>query len=117
MLFRKNKKRKIVRQSNKHLLVKSLMSEVKVSNKETQFTKRSREKSIRTIVLDGIAYWIKDNVFYMSETINDVPNPNTAKPVDIENMPKKELDKMLFILDNLKRGDLDDSGSSRNWWF
>ena len=90
------------------------MFETKVSKKETQFTKRSKQNSIETIVLDNIAYWIKDNIFYMSETINNVPNINTAKPVDIENMPKKELDKMLFILDNLRRGDLDDRSDSGN---
>lgn len=114
MLFRKNKKQKRIRQSDKHSFVKSFLLESKPAIKNTQLSKRVKDNTTKTVILDGIAYWIKDNIFYMSETINNIPNSNNAKPVDIENMTKKELDKMLFILDNLKRGNLDDSGSSGN---
>jgi len=69
---------------------------------------------IKIIVLDDNAYWVKDSIFYTAKTKNGNIIEETAVPVDIENMPKKELDKMLFILDNLGRGKNNDSGSSGN---
>jgi len=33
-------------------------------------------------------------------------------PIDTSDMSQNELDKMLFILDNLDRGDKDERGSS-----
>jgi hypothetical protein len=113
MFLKKNKKQKI-RQSTRHNLIGSFLFKNKNIKKSTQSTKRIKEDQIKAIIIDGTAYWIKDNVFYSSETIENVPNPETAKPVDIENMPKKELDKMLFILDNLNRGDTDEHSSSGN---
>jgi hypothetical protein len=69
---------------------------------------------VKIIVIDGKAYWVSDNIFYTAQTENGQIVHETAEPVDINNMPKKELDKMLFILDNLGRGDNDDSSGSRN---
>jgi hypothetical protein len=68
---------------------------------------------VKIIVIEQKAYWVKDNIFYTAETNDGQIVHETAKPVDIGNMPKKELDKMLFILDNLGRGN-DDSSGSRN---
>ena len=114
MFFKKNKKENLVRQSDKHKLIKPFLIEKEIIKKQTQFSKRISGNFIKTVIIDSIAYWIKDNIFYMSETINNIPNIKNARPVDIENMPKRELDKMLLILDNLKKEDSDDSGSSRN---
>jgi hypothetical protein len=56
-----------------------------------------------------------DNVFYTADAINGRVDENTAKPLDVENMSKKELDKMLSILDDLKQGvGPNDSGSAGN---
>jgi hypothetical protein len=69
---------------------------------------------IKIIVIDNKAYWVKDNVFYSADTDNgDIVSP-TAEPVDISTMSKKDIDKMLFILDNLRKGIQNDSGSSGN---
>jgi hypothetical protein len=67
---------------------------------------------IKIIVIDNKAYWVKDNVFYFAETDSGDIIDVTAKPVDISSMSKQDIDKMLFILDNLRKGKKDDSGSS-----
>ncbi len=68
---------------------------------------------VKIIVIEQKAYWVKDNIFYTAETRNGNIIHDTARPVDTSNMSKKDIDKMLFILDNLGRGN-DDSSSSRN---
>jgi hypothetical protein len=80
----------------------------------SQSIKHTEKYMVKIIVIDGMAYWVSDNIFYTAETSDGQIVHETAKPVDIGNMPKKELDKMLFILDNLGRGNNDDSSSSRN---
>ena len=80
----------------------------------SQSRKHTEEHMVKIIVLDDNAYWVKDSIFYTAKTQNGNIIDETVIPVDIENMPKKELDKMLFILDNLGRGKNNDSGSARN---
>lgn len=81
----------------------------------SQSMKHVEQNMVKVIVIDNKAYWVKDNIFYVAETEHGNIIPETAEPVDVNNMPKAELDKMLFILDNLDRGqNKDDSGSSRN---
>ena len=103
-------------QSSIHNIVKDFIPK-KLFNKPaivSQSRKHTEKNMVRIIVLDNNAYWVKDNIFYTAKTKNGNIIDETVKPVDIENMPKKELDKMLFILDNLGRGKNNDSGSSRN---
>jgi hypothetical protein len=69
---------------------------------------------IKIIVIENKAYWVKDNIFYFADTNNGDIVDVTAKPVDISSMSKKDMDKMLFILDNLRKGKKDDSGSTGN---
>ena len=80
----------------------------------SQSTIHTEKHMVKIIVIDGMAYWVSNNIFYTAETSDGQIVHETAKPVDIGNMPKKELDKMLFILDSLGRGNNDDSSSSRN---
>jgi hypothetical protein len=81
----------------------------------TQSMKHVEKHMIKVIVIDNKAYWVKDNIFYVAETQQGNVVPETARPVDTSEMSKEDIDKMLFILDNLDRGkNSDDSGSSRN---
>jgi hypothetical protein len=89
----------------------------KLNNKEkieSQSAKHAANTMIKIIVIDDKAYWVKDNVFYFADTNNgDIVGP-TAEPVNISTMSKKDIDKMLFILDNLRKGIENDSGSTGN---
>jgi len=104
------------RQSDIHESIRTLIPK-KLNNKEkieSQSVKHAANTMIKIIVIDSKAYWVKDNVFYSADTDNgDIVSP-TAEPVDISTMSKKDIDKMLFILDNLRKGIQNDSGSSGN---
>lgn len=115
--FRKKALKKIVySQSDIHNLIKDFIPRQIFSKPKTisQSRKHAEENTVKVIIIDGNAYWVKDNIFYTAETKSGVIVHESTKPVDIGNMPKKELDKMLFILDNLDRGKNNDSSSSGN---
>jgi len=81
----------------------------------TQSQRHIQKNMLRVVIADGSAYWILNNVFYTANAINGRVDEETIKPLDIENMPTKELDKMLSILDDLKQGvGPNDSGSAGN---
>lgn len=81
----------------------------------TQSQKHIQKNMLRVVITEGKAYWILDNVFYTANAINGRVDEETIKPLDVEGMPAKELDKMLSILDDLKQGvGPNDSGSSGN---
>jgi hypothetical protein len=89
----------------------------KTNNKieiESQSAKHAASTMIKIIVIENKAYWVKDNVFYFADTNNGDIVDVTAKPVDISSMSKQDMDKMLFILDNLRKGKKDDSSSTGN---
>ena len=103
-------------QSYIHNLIKDTVSKKIYQKPEivSQSRQHTEKHMVKIIVIDGMAYWVSDNIFYTAQIDNGNIVHETAMPVDIANMPKKELDKMLFILDNLGRGNKDDSSSSRN---
>ena len=117
-----NRKKKTINklvysQSGIHELVKDLLPKNlhnKTKQKISQSRKHIEKNMLRVIMVDGKAYWVMDNVFYVSDTVDGDPDTETAQPVDTSNMSKQEVEKMLFILDSLNRGNKNDSGSSGN---
>lgn len=71
----------------------------------TQSRKHNQKNMVKVIVFNDRAYWVSDNVFYVANTIDGRIDHDTAKPLDIENLSKKELVIMLDILDNLRNGE------------
>ena len=104
------------RQSDIHQTIISLIPQKLNSKKEieSQSVKHAASTMIKIIVIDSKAYWIKDNIFYSAETKSGDIVEHTTEPVDVSIMSKKDIDKMLFILDNLRKGKNDDSGSTGN---
>jgi hypothetical protein len=103
-------------QSDMHRLLKYFFS-LNIINEEkpaSQLTKRREKDMIRVIVIGNLAYWVSDNIFYVAEAIDGEVIPETAKPVDTNSMTRRDLDKMLFILDSLKNGNKNDSSSAGN---
>ena len=80
----------------------------------SQLQKRREKDTIKVLVIEDQAYWVTSNIFYVANVEDGAPVPETAKPVDTTNMSKKDIQKMLSILDNLRGGNKNDSGSSRN---
>jgi hypothetical protein len=105
------------RQSDINEIVKNVISKQRFDKPKfiTQSQKHVQKNMLKVVIEEDKAYWIMDNVFYTANAINGRIDENTAKPLDIENMPTRELDKMLSILDDLKQGvGPDDSGSAGN---
>lgn len=81
---------------------------------KTQSSKHQDESTTKVIVVDDVAYWIKNNTFYKAPLINEKIDKDSAEKVDTTNMDKVQLDKMLFIVDKLTEGTSDDSRGSGN---
>jgi len=64
--------------------------------------------------MEDQAYWIKDNIFYTADVMGDGVDKDTTRRVDTMVMNKVQLDKMMFIIDRLREGNSNDSGSTRN---
>ena len=94
------------RQSSIYEMVKDVVPKQRFDKPKviTQSQKHIQKNMLRVVIAGGSAYWILDNVFYTANAINGRVDEETIKPLDIENMPVKELDKMLSILDDLKQG-------------
>ena len=109
--------RTLYRQSDMHRMLKYFFSLDITTNEKppSQLTKRKEKDMIKVVVMGNQAYWVSDNTFYVAKAFEGEVLPNTAEPVDIENMSRRDIDKMLFILDNLKNGkEKDDRSSTGN---
>lgn len=101
-------------QSHIHTLVKPLLPPMDSFKKEliTQASKHLNSVQIKVIILGQDAFWIKDNVLYTAKITQDGVDKNTTSPVDTMGMDKVELDKMVFIVDQLQNGQKHDTGGS-----
>ncbi len=103
-------------QSHRHLLKTALLGQYQndVVKRETQSQKHEKKVKIRVIIMDDQAYWVKDNIFYTADMEEGDVNKNTTREVDTMTMNKVQLDKMMFIMDRLREGTLNDSGGTRD---
>jgi hypothetical protein len=103
-------------QSDIHNLLKYFFS-LQINDEQkspSQLTKRKKKDIIKVIVIGDLGYWVSENIFYVAETVNGDIIHQTARPVDTNSMTRKDLDKMLFILDSLKNGNKNDSSGAGN---
>ena len=119
-LMRKKARKKfsktLYRQSDIHKLLKYFFS-IRLPNNEgpsSQLTKRKEKNMTKVIFVDNQAYWVSENTFFVAESINGEIQSQTARPVNTNGLSKIDLNKILFILDSLKNGSKNDSGSSGN---
>ena len=111
----KSYSKKIYRQSDMHEMLKRFFSNnLLVEKKSSQMEKRKDKILTRVIILEDKAYWVSDNVFYVGEAANGEVKPETGIPISTSGLSSKEINKLLFILDNLKNGKSNDSGSTRD---
>lgn len=109
--------RVLYRQSDMHRMMKNFFTyelAQKPIEKKSQLQQRKSKDFTKVVIVEDQAYWVLDNIFYVAETENGKVKPETASPIDTESMSKKDVKKMLFILDNLKGGIENDSGGTRN---
>ena len=113
MFLKKHKyKQSYIYEIVKDIVPKQVFDKPKVI---TQSEKHIQKNMLKVVITEGKAYWILNNVFYTANAISGRVDEETIKTLDIENMPTKELNKMLSILDDLKQGvGPNDSGSTGN---
>lgn len=111
-----SKKDFVVKYSQSHILeiIKPMLPapERKKVNRNTQSYKHEEKTNVRVIILDDKAFWIKDNLFYSADFLGDAIDKDSTSIVDTMGMDKVQLDKMLFIIDQLRDGKDDDNSSS-----
>lgn len=104
-------------QSHVHTLISPLLPKIQTFKaiKKSQSLLHESRFSIKVIIMDNQAYWIKDSIFYMADMSNNGEvDKDTTRRVDTMTMDKVQLDKMMFIIDRLREGTFDDSGGTRN---
>ena len=103
-------------QSSIHQIVKNLLPKdlFEVPKILSQSRKHVSNNTVKVLIIEDNAYWVHDNMFYVADTFAGAVALETVRPVDTNNMSKRDIDKMLFILDSLKNGNSDDSSSAWN---
>ena len=104
------------RQSNIHEIVKNVIPRemFEKPKKIRQSEKHIQKNMLKVIITDGMAYWTTNNVFYSAKSINGRVDESTIRPLEVHDLSKKELAKMMDILDSLRNGvEQDDSGGAR----
>jgi hypothetical protein len=103
-------------QSHIHMLILPLLPEIKKYKKKmiTQSSKHEEKTNIKVVIVDNKAYFIKNGTFYCADMHGTEIDGANATLVDTMAMDKVQLDKMLFIMDQLRDGKKNDSGDSGN---
>jgi hypothetical protein len=84
----------------KHLSDISL-KDIEKANKEKQSGKYLKKYSVKVMIVENKAYWIKDNQLYVADcTRGDIDGDSTSK-VDTMAMDAVELEKTMFIVEKL----------------
>lgn len=71
---------------------------------ESQSTKHENSNRVKVIITEDKAFWVMNNSFYTADVIDGSIDKGSTQVVDTFNLDKEDLDKMLFILDQLKNG-------------
>ena len=103
-------------QSGIHMMIKDFLPKTLYEKPQlkSQLSNYVEKNTVKVIFIEDKAYWVSNNIFYSAEAVGGNVDIDTTEPVDTTNMSKKDIDKMLFILDNLKNGSNDDSSSARD---
>lgn len=102
-------------QSSIYEVIKPALPIMEILNKLKQPTQSKlfeKSMTVKVLVVDNRAYWIKDNAVYSADIVGETIKKETAKVVDMMGMDDVELDRMMFIIGKLTEGNEDDSGNS-----
>lgn len=86
----------------------------RLSPKKTQSRAHAKNAYLQIMFFEDKAYWIKDNKFYVADVEDGQIIEDSTKVVDTMTIDKVELDKMIFIVETLTKGDIDDRGITGN---
>jgi hypothetical protein len=80
--------------------------------KKTQATSYQEAQFVRVMVVDGEAYWIKDNKLFVAQFVDGEVDKNTTSEVDTMSMDKLQLEKTMFVVEKLTEGFSNDTGNT-----
>ena len=81
--------------------------------KESQSLKYQKELYVKIMVVENQAYWIRENALFVADFVEGELIKESSKKVDTMDMDKVQLEKMIFIVEQLTEGGPNDYGSSR----
>lgn len=103
------------RQTHIHQIISPFIpSDILIEDIETQAKKRMDQNTIHVLVNSENAYWVHKNVFYEADVLDGEVDRSTTRPVDVNNLSKEDLSKMLKILDYLNKGKNNEGRGTRN---
>jgi hypothetical protein len=71
-----------------------------------QSNQKYQKDKIKVVVIEDKAYWVQDNTFYETIVTEDGNiDQSLAKPINIDEMKKEDVERLMLILDDLKRED------------
>lgn len=83
-------------------------------NLDTQATRHFDSSRVKVMLTDKKAYWIKDSSVYEADILNGIVQENSAKIVDMMALDDVKLKDMMFIVEELTKGQDSDSGNTWN---
>ena len=74
-------------------------------NRETQAMYFESSKMLNYIEMpDKKVYWMDRNIIYYAESSGGKFNPKEGKALKVKDLPEKEINKVLYIINSLKDG-------------
>jgi hypothetical protein len=95
------------------LIGKTLLLESLNRQQNSQSKAHSKKIYVKILIVRNKAYWIKDNVFYVANVVDNDVDKSSAKEVDIMAMDKVQLEEAMFIIDKLKEDSYDSRDSGK----
>lgn len=80
--------------------------------KPTQAIKHLESITKRVLFMGNSAYWINENTLFTAQIVDGEVSEETTMAVDTMGMDKVQLNKTIFIVEQLREGLLDDSWDS-----
>jgi len=92
-------------QSHIHSIIKDYIPRpTKPAVDKSQSLNHETKQHVKVIITEDKAYWIMNNNFYSANVVEGSIDKDSTSVVDTFSLDQEELDKMLFILDQLKNG-------------
>jgi hypothetical protein len=84
---------------------------------KTQATDYEKSQTVRVVMTEGQAYWIRNQIFYTADINEDYSVDNdSTRTVDTMSMDRVQLEKIMFIVERLTDGAENDDSNSGNTW-
>ncbi len=95
--------------------IKVLIAKKRGDHPSQQSRQKYNPDRIKVVVVGDRAYWIQNNTFYQTVVTEDGEiDQSLAIPIDTTNMKQEDMDRLMLILDDLRRDEENDGSGSGN---